>query len=241
MAGKFFVGTSGWVYKHWRGIFYPEELSQSKWFDFYSQHFSTVEINNTFYHLPKETTFINWRKAAPKDFTFAVKANRFITHIKKLRECKEPIQTFLERARLLRTNLGPILWQLPPRWNCNVERMKEFLAVLPNGYRHVFEFRDPSWFNQDIYKLLEKKRAAFCIFNMPALETPHVVTSSFVYIRFHGGSALYGSRYTKKQLQPWAREIKGYLKKDLDTYVYFNNDAHGYAIQNARELIQLLS
>lgn len=240
MAGKFFIGTSGWVYQHWKGAFYPEELTQSKWFDFYSQRFSTVEINNTFYHLPKETTFINWQKAAPKDFTFAVKANRFITHIKKLRECKEPIQTFLGRARLLKANLGPILWQLPPRWNCNVERMEEFLACLPKGYRHVFEFRDSSWFNQDIYKLLEKKRAAFCIFNMPAMETPHVVTSSFVYIRFHGGSALYGSRYTEKQLQPWAREIKGYLKEDMDTYVYFNNDAHGYAIQNAGELIRLL-
>jgi len=167
---RLWIGTSGWVYPHWRGVFYPPKLTTSRWLPFYAEHFRTVEINNTFYRLPSEKAFRDWRAAVPPGFRFAVKANRFITHMKKLREPAEPLERFLSRARLLSDRLGPILYQLPPRWRCNLPRLRDFLTILPRDLTHVFEFRDPSWMNEDVFAALEEHGAALCVISHPWAE-----------------------------------------------------------------------
>jgi uncharacterized protein YecE (DUF72 family) len=241
MARRLFIGTSGWMYDHWGdGVFYPEDLPRSQWLSYYQKFFDTVEINNTFYHLPKEQTFRNWHKAAPKNFIYAVKANRFITHIKRLNKAKGPVKLFMSRAELLKGNLGPILYQLPPRWKANPERLKDFAKCLPKGLVNVFEFRDPSWFNDDIYSILKKNKLNFCIYSMPGIDCPQVVTGKAVYIRMHGGSILYGSNYADSELKKLAKLIKGFLMKKLSVYVYFNNDAYGYAVKNALRLKEII-
>lgn len=238
---KLFIGTSGYSYNHWRGVFYPEELPQSKWLEHYIKYFQTVELNNTFYRLPQAAAFKSWRERVPKKFTYAVKASRFITHIKRLRECKQPLKLFLSRAKLLKKKLGPILFQLPPRWKCNIERLKEFVKILPKDLISVFEFRDPSWFNPEVYEILRKNKLSFCIYSMPGIECPDEVTSKVVYIRMHGGTILYGSNYSDKELKAWAKKIRRFLKQGKDVYVYFNNDAYGFAVKNALRLRELLA
>ncbi|KPJ64980.1 hypothetical protein AMJ44_11595 [candidate division WOR-1 bacterium DG_54_3] len=241
MAKKVYIGTSGWMYDHWgEGVFYPGDLPKSKWLDYYQKYFDTVEINNTFYHLPKEQTFKNWHKAASKKFIYAVKANRFITHIKKLNKAKDSVKLFMGRTKLLKENLGPILYQLPPRWKANPERLRDFTKHLSKKYVNVFEFRDTSWFNEEIYSILKKNKLNFCIYSMPGIDCPSVVTGLVVYIRMHGGSILYGSNYADSELKDLVKQIKGFLKKKLSVYVYFNNDAYGYAVRNALRLKELL-
>lgn len=228
------------MYDHWGGgVFYPADLPKSKWLDHYQKYFDTVEINNTFYHLPKAETFKNWHKGVSKKFTFAVKANRFITHIKRLKDAREPVKLFMSRAKLLKYNLGPILYQLPPRWRANPERLKDFSKTLPKNTINVFEFRDTSWFNDEIYSILKKKKLNFCIYSMPGVDCPKVVTGKAVYIRMHGGSILYGSNYADSELKDLAKMVRGFLKKKLSVYVYFNNDAYGYAVKNALRLREL--
>ena len=229
------------MYDHWGdGVFYPQDLPKSQWLDYYQKYFDTVELNNTFYHLPKEQTFKNWHKAVSKKFIYAVKANRFITHIKKLKKAKDSVNLFMSRAKLLKENLGPILYQLPPRWKANSERLEDFAKNLSKKYVNVFEFRDTSWFNDEIYSILKKNKLNFCIYSMPGIDCPDLVTGPVVYIRMHGGSILYGSNYADSELKDLARQIKGFLKKKLSVYVYFNNDASGYAIKNALRLKELL-
>ena len=238
------IGTSGWHYEHWKKIFYPDKLSKSEWFQYYSKEFGTVEINNTFYHLPKEKTIKNWHKQSPRKFTFSVKISRYITHIKRLKEPKKSIKLFFKRIKYLEDNLGPILHQLPPTFKKdekNVSRLSKYLKALPDEYRHVIEFRHPSWFDEDVYNLLSKHNAALCIVSMPDFPTVLKATSDFVYIRMHGGNVLYGSNYSKKELKECYSWIKRFLDDGLDVYVYFNNDARGYAIKNAKTLIELLS
>lgn len=238
--GKLYIGTSGYSYKHWRGVFYPEDLPSSKWLEYYIDYFSTVELNNTFYRLPKKEVFVSWKKRVPADFIYAVKASRFITHIKKLRDPKPPVKLFLGRAKLLKRKLGPILFQLPPRWGVNIKRLKDFVGALPKGLTYVFEFRDPSWFNDEVYEILKKNNLAFCIYSMPGIGCPEVTTSKVVYIRMHGGTLLYGSNYSDSELRKWAKKIRAFLRKKLDVYIYFNNDAYGYAVKNALRLKELL-
>ena len=241
MRKRVYVGTSGWMYDHWGGgVFYPKDLPRSQWLGHYQKYFDTVEINNTFYHLPKEQTFKNWHKAVPKKFIFAVKANRFITHIKKLKGGKQTVKRFMGRAKLLKRNLGPILYQLPPKWKANPERLKEFSRALPKKAVNVFEFRDASWFGEEIYSILKKNKLNFCIYSMPGIDCPSVVTGPVVYIRMHGGSILYGSNYADSELKDLAKQVKCSLKKKLTVYVYFNNDAYGYAVKNALRLKELL-
>ncbi len=242
MKQKLFIGTSGWMYDHWaNGVFYPHDLPKSKWLDYYQKYFDTVELNNTFYHLPKELTFKNWHKGVSKKFIFAVKANRFITHVKKLKDAGNPVKLFMSRAKLLKGSLGPILYQLPPHWKANPERLNEFSRYLPKKIINVFEFRDPSWFNDDIYSILKKNKLNFCIYSMPGVDCPDIVTGNVVYIRMHGGSTLYASNYSDAELKALARQVKRYLKKKLTVYVYFNNDAHGYAIKNALYLKKIFA
>jgi uncharacterized protein YecE (DUF72 family) len=240
VKGRFFIGTSGWSYGHWKGVFYPQELKTSKWLAFYIEHFKTVEINNTFYHLPTENAFEGWKAAAPEDFIYALKASRFITHMKRLKDAKEPLKLFLSRARILKKNLGPVLFQLPPRWGCNISRLGEFLRLLPGNLKFVFEFRDRSWFTEEVFGLLRKKGIALCIYSMPDFTSPVEVTAPFTYIRFHGTGTLYRGRYTLEELKNWARTIKGFSGKGLDVYAYFNNDAFANAVFNAKELREMV-
>jgi len=235
------IGTSGWYYEHWRESFYPADLSKSKWFEYYAQHFDTVEINNTFYHQPKEQSIRRWQEIAPEGFLYAVKANRYITHIQKLKNTSESLQRFLDGINLLKRRLGPVLYQLPPSLQINTDRLEAFIKLLPKRKTAVFEFRHESWYCEDTYKLLEKYNAGFCIHDMPGKESPKIVTSDTVYIRFHGTTGRYSGSYPKSQLQEWAKWIKDQSKNAKGIYVYFNNDAHGHAIKNAKQLKELIS
>ena len=236
----YYVGTSGWVYQHWRGVLYPQGLPQSKWLDFYAQHFSTVELNNTFYRLPMEQAFRRWHEGSPEGFIYAVKASRFITHIKRLKGIDEAVDTFVSRVRLLGEKLGPLLYQLPPNMRRNDQGLDAFLSHLPQGFRHVVELRHQSWLDDAVLALLRKHKVGLCVFDMPDLQCPLVATAGFAYIRFHGATGLYHSCYSDEELEDWARRIAA-LGEELDAvYVYFNNDAGGYAVQNARTLAQML-
>jgi uncharacterized protein YecE (DUF72 family) len=238
------IGTSGWHYEDWSGLFYPSELPKSRWLEYYCGHFDTVEINNTFYHLPKEKTFENWRKQAPKNFLFTVKASRYITHIKRLKEPQEPLETFLGRAKKLQKHLGPVLYQLPPGFHKDLDRLKDFLqalsairvADLPKKRIAIFEFRHESWFSQDTYKLLSEFNAAFCIHDLVGIPTPRVITSDIIYVRFHGPTGKYAGNYSKSALRNWAKWLKDNLQHKKAVYAYFNNDYHAYAVYNAKTL-----
>lgn len=234
------IGTSGWTYNHWLGVFYPEDLPKSRWLEHYCRHFDTVEINCSFYRLPREATFSNWRKRAPEGFIFAVKASRYITHVKRLSEIEESLELFLSRAELLGEKLGPILFQLPPRFKADPERLERLLSLLPEGLKAAFEFRDESWFCREIYELLERHNAALCIADSPKFPRAFEVTADFSYFRLHGSKKLYASRYTREELEGWASIIREHLRSGLDVYVYFDNDAFGYAVENALELKGML-
>jgi uncharacterized protein YecE (DUF72 family) len=236
VAAKYYIGTSGWVYPHWRGAFYPHDLPQTKWLGFYAQHFDTVELNNTFYHLPKEKTFDNWHTKAPESFRYAVKASRFITHIKKLNDVGEPLQSFLDRACRLKEKLGPILYQLPPSMHRNDERLEGFLSLLPQGINHTIEFRHESWLDDKVFDILRRYKTGLCVFDMPGFQCPLIATASFAYIRFHGSSGLYSSCYSDDEMESWAGRIIDVAKKLDVVYIYFNNDAEGFAIRNAQTL-----
>jgi uncharacterized protein YecE (DUF72 family) len=240
MADAWRVGTSGWSYQHWRGLFYPAELPASRWFEHYTGYFSTVELNNTFYRLPSAETFAGWARRAPPGFLYALKANRFITHIKRLRELDEPVERFLQRARLLGDHLGPVLYQLPPRFPCDPGRLEHFLQVLPGDLTHVFEFRDQSWMNDDVYALIERYGAGLCIADMPGQECTIRATCATVYVRFHGNQVLYGDSYPREELALWAARLSYFAAEGRSVYAYFNNDVGACAVANALELTGLM-
>jgi uncharacterized protein YecE (DUF72 family) len=233
---QYHIGTSGWHYDDWRGRFYPDKLPKTQWLEFYARHFSTLELNNTFYHLPSENAFQNWYNSSPSDFTFAVKASRYITHIKRLKDCGEEVNKFTSRAVLLKEKLGPLLYQLPPGLHRDDDKLKEFLKVLPSGGKHVIEFRHESWFVEEVYEILRQHEVGFCIYDMPKLTSPIIATTDFAYIRFHGSDSLYSSCYTDKEMADWAKKIKRLAKNLESVYIYFNNDVAGYALENARTL-----
>jgi len=238
---KLYIGTSGWVYRHWRGIFYPEGLAQAKWLEFYNQYFTTVELNNSFYHLPSEKAFAAWRERSSEGFVYAVKVSRLITHLKKLRNVEGALENFLSRAQILREKLGPLLYQLPPNMPRNDRVLAAFLQLLPPGLCHVFEFRNESWFDEGVFALLRQHQIGFCVYDMPEFTTPIVATADFAYIRFHGSSELYGSCYSDAELEGWAKRIAE-LGQDLTSvYIYFNNDAEAFAVSNAKTLAELLT
>ncbi len=237
------IGTSGWHYKHWRGPFYPEQCSAPRMLEHYLCHFDTVEINNSFYKLPSTETFQCWREATPRDFCFAVKASRFITHNKKLADPENALQNFLPRAEALGDKLGPVLFQLPPKWNINLERLEQFLRVLPKGKRrrYAFEFRNPTWLTQGTYELLTRHNAAFCIFELAGFMTPLEITADWTYIRLHGPGGKYQGSYSTAQLRDWANRLREWSRKLRAVYLYFDNDQAGYAAQNALELKEISS
>ena len=232
----FRTGTSGWSYDDWRNLFYPEKLPSRKRLGYYADHFDTVEVNSSFYRLPAESTFRDWRRTVPRGFTFAVKASRYLTHVKRLNEPKDPLKLFLQRARTLGKKLGPVLFQLPPNFKANTERLAGLLKHLPKTRRFVVEFRDPSWFTEETADLLRERETAFCIFHMAGLDCPLWVTAPFVYLRFHGPSDKYRGSYPSPELERWAERIRGWMDDGLDVYAYFNNSVGGHAVINAREL-----
>jgi uncharacterized protein YecE (DUF72 family) len=234
------IGTSGWHYKHWCGPFYQEKLSPSKMLEFYFQHFDTVEINNSFYKLPSPETFRCWRESTPRGFCFAVKASRFITHMKKLKEPENALEKFLPRAEELKEKLGPILFQLPPKWTVNAERLEEFLQALPRRHQYAFEFRERSWHKHEIYEILRRHNAAFCIYELNGFRSPEPVTANFTYVRLHGPGGPYQGSYPTETLREWAGKIERWSERLKDIYVYFDNDQAAYAAQNALELKKLV-
>lgn len=239
-TGKLKIGTSGWHYKHWVGDFYPPKFPSSKMLSWYAQHFHTVEINNSFYRLPAEETLRKWSDTVPADFCFSVKASRFITHIKRLSDPENAVERFLSRANALNGKLGPILFQLPPHWHVNVERLESFVSALPRGQRFVLELRDLSWYVPAVYVLLQRHNVALCLHDWHAAQWPITLTADFTYIRLHGTSGHYAGNYTRQMLQGWADRIRDWEPSLNQIFVYFNNDVGGNAIRNAKTLGALL-
>lgn len=240
MEASCHIGTSGWDYPHWRGVFYPEKLPADARFTHYAEAFSTVEVNYTFYRLPEPTIFDHWRDQAPPGFVYAIKANRYITHVKRLKDCAEPLARFLDRARRLGDRLGPVLYQLPPNWRANPDRLAAFCDLLPDDLVHAFEFRDARWFVESVREILTDRGLAFCIHDMPGVDCPRWTTARTAYLRFHGGAGHAGD-YTGRDLARIARAIDDHLAAGRDVFAYFNNDAEGNAIRNARDLMGKVS
>jgi uncharacterized protein YecE (DUF72 family) len=234
------IGCSGWQYKHWRGDFYPAELPVNQWFRRYAKVFDTVEINNSFYRWPDASTFTKWRDQAPPRFLYAVKASRFLTHMKKLKDPEEPVQRTFDNVRALGTRLGPMLYQLPPRWPVNLERLEKFLRVLPKRKLHTIEFRDPSWYTDDVFDLLRKYHVALCLHDMQGSATGRLVVGPFIYVRFHFGTQKYGGRYDDRRLEEWATWLAAQAK-ERRVFGYFNNDTGGHAPRDAVRLRSMIS
>jgi uncharacterized protein YecE (DUF72 family) len=237
------IGCSGWEYPHWRGDFYPDDLPRAAWLSYYASRFDTVEINNSFYRLPEAATFARWREAVPGAFRFAVKASRYLTHMKKLKDPAEPLDRLFSRARALGPGLGVVLYQLPPRWQCDVERLDAFLGELP-AVPNAVEFREPSWYCEAVFSALARHKAALCLHDMPGSVPPRRVVGPFVYVRFHGSGPRYGGGYPASALEDWAGWLTERRHEGLPVWVYFNNDAGGHAPRDAarlREFVEKLT
>jgi uncharacterized protein YecE (DUF72 family) len=243
MPKKILVGTSGYVYPHWKNIFYPKGIPQRSWLQFYAQHFSSVELNVTFYRLPSKKTFQDWYKKTPKEFKFVIKGSRFITHIKKLRDCKKPLQLFFEHAQGLKNKLLCVLWQLPPSSKYDYKKLSEFIKLLTQYAPSVwqsFEFRHSSWFNQSTYDALKENDINLCIADSASFPCYPVLTNNLLYLRFHGGKTLYDSEYSLEELDHWAQRVIPLSRKIKLLLAFFNNDAHGFAIKNAQQFNTML-
>ncbi|WP_200763666.1 DUF72 domain-containing protein [Nitrosophilus alvini] len=236
-----FIGTSGFYYEHWKGVFYPADLSKTKFFDYYIKKFDTLEINSTFYHMPKSKTIEHWIEKSPDNFVFSLKANRSITHYKKLKNCKNDLYAFLHLIKPMKAKLGAVLFQLPPSLKIDIDLLAAFLHILPVGYRFAFEFRNATWFEEEVYELLRRYNAAFCIYDFNKRESPKEITAEFVYIRLHGPDGPYRGCYSEESLLEWAGFIKNATNKGKKIFCYFDNDYEGNAPKNAKRLIELLN
>jgi uncharacterized protein YecE (DUF72 family) len=244
MAGVW-IGTSGWSYKHWeKGKFYPPELAAADYLPFFRTHFATVEINYSYYQLPPRKTFEQWRRKVPAGFVFAVKASRYLTHMKKLKDPAEPLERLLHNARGLGKSLGPVLFQFPRQWQVNLERLSEFMAALRahRRQRYAFEFRHQSWLTQDVYKILRDNKAALCLPVGWGIPLDVQLTADWTYVRFHGGQRSHF--FEDDELAPWAARIHEWRARGIDSYSYFNNDTlwqgRPAAIDNARRLREMV-
>ncbi len=230
------IGTSGWHYRHWVGPFYPDDMRPAEFLPHYARFFATTEINSTFYRLPTTPTLASWRDATPPGFVFACKASRYITHMKKLRDPEPSAKRFFQTIEALGDKLGPILFQLPPRWRADADRLAAFLAALPSGGRYVFELRDESWSTPAIYKLLERRNVALCIYELDRRRSPIEITADFIYLRLHGPGGPYQGSYDDRALADWAARLLTWRKAGLDVYAYFDNDEKAHAVGDARRL-----
>ncbi|MDI6714387.1 MAG: DUF72 domain-containing protein [Thermodesulfovibrio sp.] len=233
-----FIGTSGWQYGHWKGIFYPEELKYSEWLSYYCKYFSTVEVNVTFYRDVRVSTFEKWYQLTPENFQFSVKLSRQITHFNKLKVNKDLIESFIQKYSTFKYKLGIILIQLPPGLKFDVNLITDFINMLDKKYKYTIEVRNKTFINDNFFEILKQNNIAFCIADsagrFPYYET---ITANFIYVRLHGSQRLYASEYSDEELIEWANKIKVW---DKDTYIYFDNDYMGYAVKNALKIKKLL-
>ena len=234
------IGTSGWHYGHWVGPFYPIGMKPADFLSHYARHFPAVEINNTFYRLPTPEVLAAWRASTPAGFVFACKASRYITHMKKLKDPEPGIRPFVDAVDVLGAKLGPILFQLPPRWHVDAVRLRTFLAALPAGRRYAFELRDETWFTSDVYDALAEHNAALCIYDLGGFRAPVKVTADFAYVRLHGPDGPYRGQYDGRTLSGWVRRFRRWAGEGRDVYCFFDNDERGYAIQDARRMLQMV-
>jgi uncharacterized protein YecE (DUF72 family) len=234
------IGTSGWEYAHWVGDFYPRDLARDRRLEFYSDHFDTVEVNNSFYRLPEADVFAAWARRVPETFAFAVKASRYLTHLRRLREPAEPLERLWSRALELGHHLGPMLYQLPPRWRPNHERLAAFLSAVPRGRAQAIEIRDRRWYGPVVSTMLADAGVALCIHDMPGSAPRPDVVGPIVYLRFHGSGVKYGGRYTAQRLTAWADRIAEWSALGRPVWAYFNNDIGGHAIRDAERLRSLV-
>ena len=243
---KSFIGTSGYNYQHWQeGVFYPAQWPKNKLLEYYCQYFNSVELNVTFYRLPNQSVFKGWHRKTPKNFKFVVKGSRFITHIKRLKDTKNSLGMFFENACNLKDKLICVLWQLPASMKFDLARLDNFIKGLKQNkiakkILHSMEFRHESWFNNQTYEILEKNNVNLCIADSPRWPCEEIITSDFLYLRFHGGGVLYGSEYSEDELKQWSKKAKTWSKKVNLLFTFFNNDAYGFAVKNAKRFKELL-
>lgn len=243
---RLLIGTSGWVYRSWKGPFYPDTLPSRRYLEYYARTFPTAEINTSFYHLPRPATCAAWAEQVPPAFVFSIKVSRYLTHMKRLLDPEEPWQRFMESALQLGDRLGPILLQFPPSFRKNTSRLENFFKMATSApsrstaLQLVCEFRHDSWLGTEVYRLLDHYKVAWCIADGPRYPRKDLVTGTFAYIRYHGRSQMFASNYTDEELKSEAKLIRRYLRKGVDVYVYFNNDAMGYAVNNAQRLSELI-
>ena len=240
------IGTSGWSYDHWIGRFYPQEIKKNQWIKYLAEHFNSVELNMSFYRFPFQNILKGWYNKLPENFQMTMKANRNITHRKRFKETEDLVEKFYQRAAILKDKLGCILFQTPPSFKNNernFQRLTNFLETFDKNYRNVFEFRHKSWWNGQVYEILEKHGAGFCIVSGLGMPKQVQVTSEIAYFRFHGPGKAYESRYTEESIQKWADKIKKVSEQEpvKNIYCYFNNDMNGYAVENAQELQKALA
>ncbi|MDQ6884205.1 MAG: DUF72 domain-containing protein [Candidatus Dormibacteraeota bacterium] len=239
MAGEVRIGCSGWSYTHWRGLFYPEKMPAREHFNFYAQHFDTVELNNSFYRQPPRDRFVTWAQQAPPAFLFAVKGSRYVSHIKRLAVEQKSVDLVVEPAEGLREKLGPILFQFQANFKLDLPRLQAFLPMLPAGHRYTLEFRHESWLIPAVFELLRQHGIALCIPDHPKMPQSLEITCDFTYVRFHLGAR--GIGYSKSALERWADRTRAWHATGLDVFLYFNNDMEGYAIKDAEALKKLLT
>ncbi len=243
-AGTVRVGTSGWQYNDWAGAFYPDDCAKRRWFEYYATRFPTVEINATFYRLPRQATVQRWHDRAPDGFRFAVKGSRYLTHQKKLADPQGPVETVRQSLAPLKTYHGVWLWQLPPNLHRDVDRLEAFLSALPGSHRHAVEFRHRSWYAGEVEQALRSHGVAWVWLSDRQMPDAHPVTADFVYLRLHGLAEDEGQRYrhdySSDELEPWAECLRSAGADGLDAWVYFNNDHQANAPRNAEALIELL-
>jgi uncharacterized protein YecE (DUF72 family) len=239
---NFWIGTSGWTYDGWRGLFYPRDVAKKRWLAWYAEQFSTTEINGSFYRTPSLEAVKAWRHDTPDDFVFAWKASKFITHWKRLSEKSvNSIELMESRLKVLGPKVGPVLFQLPAHFKANRERLASFLKLLPKRYKYAFEFRDTSWYEEDILEVLGNRGVALCFSDHAAAPAPWEVTASFVYVRGHGPTGEYRDNYAPQTLRKWAEAIGKWKRRRLDVYCYFDNDQKAAAPQDARKLSELMA
>ena len=234
------IGTSGWEYPHWVGSFYPRDLARERRLEFYADRFDTVELNNSFYRLPDAEVFSRWAKRVPQRFAFAVKASRYLTHVRRLREPDEPLRRLWSRADRLGNHLGPMLYQLPPRWRPNYDRLAAFLASIPRERLQAIEIRDRRWYGPQLTGMLADASVALCLHDMPESSSAPVRVGPFLYVRFHGAGERYGGVYSAQRLTAWAARMAVWSEQGSPVWAYFNNDIGGHAIRDADRLRSLL-
>ena len=234
------IGTSGWHYPHWRDLFYPPRLPSRDWLPYYADQFGCVEINNSFYRLPTQDSVEQWLAQTPPGFIFTLKASRYISHMKKLRDCARPLEILLTVARRFADRLGAVLFQLPPRWHVNPDRLRGFLDLLPDDLRFAMEFRDPSWHLPEIGALLQAHNVAFCQFDLAGFTSPVLVTTDLIYVRLHGPDGAYAGSYGEDLLASWAGGLTAWDREGREVYVFFDNDWDACAVHNALTLQQLV-